>query len=131
MKQLSNNLWEFHPQIYPQYLWIAVKPDKEEYSDFIRTYDGKELEVDQESAHATVYHVHFKDNPDTGSLIVFKDKDRLDFKIVTHEAVHVVSNIFEICGLKHEPNNDESFAYLAGWVAECCEKIKKEYDNRD
>jgi hypothetical protein len=131
MKQLSENLWEFHPQIYPQYLWIAVDPTKEEYSQFIHTYDDKELEVEFKSARATVYHVRFKDNPDTGSLIVFKDKDELDFNTVAHEAVHVVGNTFYICGLKHDCNNDESFAYLAGWVAECCEKIKKEYDNRD
>lgn len=30
MKKISENIWEFDPQVYPQLLWIAVKTTEEE-----------------------------------------------------------------------------------------------------
>lgn len=130
MKQISENIWEFDPQIYPQYLWIAISPTEEEIKKFSYSGSGNELEFNKEKAYATVYHVRQKDDQDTGPLIIFKDKESLSFDIVAHESLHVASFIADICNLKYDYENDEHFAYLIGWVAECCEKVKKEYDNR-
>lgn len=131
MKQISENIWEFDPQVYPQLLWVAVNPTDDEIKNFVTTYNNEEknLILDFTSSHAVVHHVHLKDNPDTGSIIAFKNKEELNFKIVTHEAVHVVNNVYMVCHIDHNLNNDEPTAYLAGWVAKCCEKVKNEIEN--
>lgn len=45
------------------------------------------------------------------------------FKIVAHESLHLVNNIFHDRGIIHETDNDEPAAYLLGWVVEKCSKI--------
>lgn len=135
MKQLSENVWEFDQQIYPQLLWVAVNPTKEEQKQFLSTYtpngeEEKDLNVELESCNAVVYGVRKKENKRTGSMIVFESKDTINFNIVAHESLHVVCRLCAYCAIPYDNDNHEHIAYLIGWVASCCEKIKKEYDNR-
>lgn len=79
---------------------------------------------------ACVYTVRKIENCQTGSMIIFKDLSNLTPGIMAHEAVHVVSNLCRFIGLKYNEYDDEHISYLVEWVVNCCEKVKKEYDNR-
>lgn len=132
MKQISENIWEFDPQIYPKLLWVAVNPNEEEQSKFKSLHDKDEplLKVEMDDCLACVYVVRKIENCKTGSMIVFKDLSTLTPGVMAHEAVHVVSNICRFIGLKYNEYDDEHISYLVEWVVNCCEKVKKEYDNR-
>ncbi len=43
--------------------------------------------------------------------------------IIAHEVVHLVNYIFEDCGVILDTKNDESQAYLTGWLFKQIEKI--------
>lgn len=46
---------------------------------------------------------------------------------LVHEITHLVMYISDMCGIKYTEDNDEPFAYLAGWVArKIFDKILKE-----
>lgn len=50
-----------------------------------------------------------------GSIVaVFGKNPSLD--IIVHEVVHVTHHIFMNYGMKLDPENDESQAYIQGWV---------------
>lgn len=132
MKKISENIWEFDPQVYPQLLWVAVNPTEEEQQKlFTTTYDDpeKDLKADMTSCYAVVYDVRLKENGRTGSMIVFKDLEQIKFSHVAHEASHVVMNLCSVCNIKTHYDNQEPIAYLIGWVADCCDKVKNEIEN--
>ena len=71
------------------------------------------------NSEAAVFH-----EDDDGLLqcfVVFKTGD-VSNKIIAHEALHVVSIIFDHIGAKMDLDNDEPQAYLLGWVVEQCDK---------
>lgn len=131
MKQISENIWEFDPQVYPQLLWVAVNPTKEEQSAFTTLYEEpeKELNVDLSGSNAVVDRVRFKESRMTGNIITFKSLEQMRYATVTHESTHVTMNVFAYCDIRAHYDNQEPFGYFAGWVAECCEKVKKEIEN--
>lgn len=45
--------------------------------------------------------------------------------IITHESDHVAIEIFDYCNCKIAVDNQEPFTYLAGWVADCCDQVKR------
>jgi acetone carboxylase gamma subunit len=36
--------------------------------------------------------------------------------VMAHEAVHIADFIFTNCGITHDLDNDEPFAYLVEWI---------------
>jgi hypothetical protein len=42
--------------------------------------------------------------------------DSMSANSIAHEAMHCTSEIMEYHGIKHDPNNDEPFCYLIGFV---------------
>ncbi len=42
--------------------------------------------------------------------------DSLSANSIVHEAMHFTSQIMEYHGVKHDPNNDEPFCYLIGFI---------------
>jgi hypothetical protein len=45
--------------------------------------------------------------------------------VIVHECVHIVNMLFDDVGVKLDVRNDESQAYVTGWVAEQCFKYLK------
>lgn len=103
---------EFDPQIYPRKLWIAIT-DK-------AVFDAEPLD---ETVAARVEGAH--DGVNGGVLIRFRNKKSLTPKHATHEAIHAAMVILEYAGVKLDYQNQEPLAYLAGWVAECIEEVKR------
>jgi hypothetical protein len=108
---------EFDPQIYPRKLWICHAPIKLDdrfkgVSDF------------NENALATVDCVTDTERELAGCLIRFCNKNAMTYANICHESIHVAINILADCGVEITPTNQEALAYLAGWCAKCCEKVK-------
>lgn len=55
-----------------------------------------------------------------GNLVVFPKKRDMTMKIICHEAFHVLSSIYDVCGLERLHNGkNEHEAYLMGWICDC------------
>jgi hypothetical protein len=110
-------LHEFDPTIYPRLLWITVS--KAQFED--RFEDVSEF---PRNAYAVVDCVYDKINRKGGVMIRFANRSMMNANNITHEAIHAAINILDYCGVKTTVDNDEPLAYLAGWIASCCEKVK-------
>ena len=118
---LMERIYEFDPVIYPRLLWIAVNPSKEKINNFF----NEELKFDKSQEKAIVYCASKKIDNKAGCLIMFASKKDMDINTITHEASHVAIDIFTELGIEINDSNQEAFAYFIGWVAKCCEQVKK------
>lgn len=118
----KQKIYEFDPQIYPRKLWVTVGVPFEELKD---EFEG--LEPMEEASDAQVDHRR-KLKPEIlgGLLVRFEDLAALQRPgNITHEAVHVATEIFEYIGAYNDPKNQEPFSYLCGWISECIEEVKQ------
>lgn len=46
-------------------------------------------------------------------------------KVIAHECLHTVNQIFKDRGIILDPDNDEPQCYLLGWLVEQCEEFLK------
>lgn len=118
-------IYEFNPQIYPRRLWVAVGGTFENISTMFSAMNGEEL-VEGKDSLAMTYMVQTKDdNKFLGHLIWFLSAKDMTTKNITHEAFHASSDLFCLLGCEMHYDNQEPFAYLAGWVADCIDKVKR------
>jgi len=125
MKVKKVQIHEFDPVIYPRKLWIVVTDKPKILSDNF-DYINDEDNSPFDTSHAFVFNCQHNKSKLKGVCICFTKKATINYKNVSHESVHVASNIFEDCGMSMGFSNgkDEHFAYLVGWIAECCETVK-------
>ena len=115
---------EFDPVIYPRKLWIVVTDSERILRDNFE-YEGDIKDV-LETSDAFVFGCQNKESLKKGVCLCFLKKSLISTKYIAHESVHVASQIFFDCNMTMGFNDgkDEHFAYLVGWIAECCEKVK-------
>lgn len=118
----KQKIYEFDPQIYPRKLWVTVGVPFEELKD-----EFEDLKPMEEANYAQVDHVRkLKLEIRGGILVRFENLEALQrHGNITHEAVHIATEIFEYIGAYHDPKNQEPFAYLCGWIAKCVEEVKQ------
>jgi hypothetical protein len=113
---------QFEPVIYPRKLWICISHDGVALNGMFLHYETKELmrfeEYDIKSKEALVFPVIDRRSDYAGVLIVFTKRKYMTCKTIAHEAVHAAGYIFQHIGQKID--FDESFAFLTGWIANCC-----------
>jgi hypothetical protein len=112
-------LHEFNPTIYPRLLWISISKAKfedrfENVSDFYNC------------CNAIVDCVFDKIQQRGGVLIRFADKKAMTVSTITHESIHAAINILNYCDINITVDNQEPLAYLAGFIASCCEEVKND-----
>lgn len=61
---------------------------------------------------------------DSGELVVFFEDDA-DISVIAHEALHLTNRIFKWIGHKIDVKNDETSAYLLGYIVKILIKIKE------
>lgn len=123
-----NGIHEFDPIIYPRKLWVAVNPKKEQLYDAFDDLDYDEVLSERWNATA-IYLVREKQLGFLGGLIVFKNKREITIENITHEATHIAMDMFTDLGIEFNGASQEAFAYFVGWVASCCEQVKRnKYD---
>ena len=63
-------------------------------------------------------------------IIVLNSKhthSRMTVGVMAHEAVHIADFIFTNCGITHDLDNDEPFAYLVEWITNELYEFYKEF----
>jgi hypothetical protein len=117
---------EFDPVIYPYRLWIIVDKTPYDITKEFNEYNGNRIEfieTDTKRLQAFTMSAYRKINPMYGVIIFFRSKQSMSYELVAHEASHAAKYLFDHIGAKiqeHEP-----FEYVIGWIANCCEKVKK------
>jgi hypothetical protein len=115
---------QFDPVIYPRKLWIVVTRNIQCVKD--RFFDNKlKSEIvyeDISKFHATTCSVMEKRTLLYGVIITFSGKDKMNMGNIAHEATHAARIIWDELG--ETSIGMEADAYLVGWIAECCEKVK-------
>lgn len=59
-----------------------------------------------------------------GVMVWIKDTAGSNTGTIAHESVHVATYIFNDIGAFLTPSNQEPFAYLVGWAADCLQQVK-------
>ena len=118
---------QFDPVIYPRKLWVVRGKGSKEYiiKEFISP-DGSRLAIDDDdTAIITTYGsvMHVKSGK-YGVLVWIKDITNSDTGAIAHEGAHVATYIFADIGAYLVPSNQEPFAYLCGWAADCIYQTK-------
>ena len=118
----KQKIYEFDPQIYPRKVWVTVGVPFEELKDEFEKWKPME-----EGSDAQVDHLRkLKPEVRGGLLVRFENLDTLKkFGNITHESIHVATEIFDYIGAFHDPKNQELFAYLCGWIAKCMDEVKQ------
>lgn len=127
MSRQKTKIHQFDPVIYPQKLWIAISKEGTELNEMFRHKSTGETirfeEYGLNSKEALVFPVFRRETGDSGVLIVFTGKKYMSCKTIAHEAVHAAGYMFQHIG--QEIDSEEAFAYLVGWVADCCRDVRQ------
>ena len=111
-------LKKYETEIYPFKVWVAIAQDRDEIlKKFVDYTDGTPVKDVPQTDF--VQCVEETKTGNYGALIVFYDESRLTHRTVTHEVIHAVGDLLQCIG--DEISGNEQTAYLAGWIADCCE----------
>ncbi|MDR1652245.1 MAG: hypothetical protein LBS01_01085 [Prevotellaceae bacterium] len=120
------NIKRFDPVIYPQKLWVAISKDGKDMNGLFRHKKTDDIirfeEYDFANFEAVVFPVSEVKSDYHGALIIFAKKKYMTCKTIAHEAVHAAGYMFK--HIEQEIDSDEPFAFLTGWIADCCFKVK-------
>lgn len=118
-------IYEFNTEIYPRKIWVVKGGTCTQIKDKFCRGDCEELNID-DSCDALVCNVMIKDGTKRlGELIWFPYAKNMTTDKIAHEAVHAAMDIFVDLGCRFDAFNQEPFAYLVGWVADCIDKVKR------
>jgi hypothetical protein len=59
--------------------------------------------------------------------VIFNSKRKLTVDTIAHEALHISRMILHNRGVDFDPENDEPYAYMVGWVSDVIYKTLKQY----
>lgn len=121
----NTTIHEFHPSIYPRRIWVVKGSNEKFVKDNFTERLGEEIVFDNkdgnESACTIFPYVKLRSNGKYGYLVYIQA--RLSVGDIAHESVHVATELFSEIGAIHTPDNQEPFAYLVGWIADCIHQV--------
>lgn len=106
--------------IYPRKIWVAINVPTERLN---KTLDGIE-DMDKCSDATTITTGRTIPDKKGGILIRFNRMEDVTASTVTHESIHAALFVFEYIDAVVNAENQEPFAYLAGWIADCIWQVK-------
>jgi len=116
--------YKFDPIIYPYKIWVAIGVEKSQLKHKFTMQDGDAIEYkDSKDYDAFTMAVQDRKTKKNGTVIVFTNKEIMTCNTIAHESSHATKDIFNYIGADIDPH--ETFEYLLGWIAECCEKTLK------
>jgi len=119
---MKNIFHEFDPVLYPVKLWVIVTDNNKVLNDRFSWYPKEDINIDFNISNATAGIALKKKGELLGVLIVFENSKQLNVKNIAHETSHAVRRIWNHLG--EDYFGDEATAYLSGWIADCCWKVK-------
>lgn len=129
----KNRLYEFDCEVFPRKLWVIYDNERLARNRFVDA--DSEKPIDRElfkTSYAITADVQDKRTGDLGILIHFNkgEKERGGSRMVgdiAHESVHALDYILIDIHADHDRFNDETSAYIVGWVASKCWKVLQNY----
>ena len=119
---MKNTFYEFDPVLYPIKLWIIVTNSNKIINDKFYAYPEGEIGIDFTKVDAGVILSRHRESKLIGILIVFENTKRFTVENITHETCHATEEIWK--HLYEQEWGSEANAYLSGWIADCCWKVK-------
>jgi hypothetical protein len=121
-------LKRFDPVIYPLKLWVIISKDGADLNGLFRGRETEELikfedtEYNLRDSKAEVFSVMEAKSGHFGILIIFTQERYMTCETIAHEAVHAAGMICK--SINQRVRSEEYFAYLTGWIADCCWKYR-------
>lgn len=112
---------EFDTIIYPFTLWVSVGVPKEKMQErfpSIADVDNDEFK----RYEAITFKVVDSETSKHGVLVWFRKRKFVTCKTIAHEATHAAGFLFSSIGTSIDA--DEPSAYMVGWIADCCWKVR-------
>ncbi|MDR2146410.1 MAG: hypothetical protein LBE91_08135 [Tannerella sp.] len=131
MQKKKTKIHQFDPVIFSIKLWITVNPDFNQLKKMFRDRGtGKALDFENlMNTKSAITAAVIENSTDFfGVLIVFKNYKSLTCKFIAHEATHAAGFIFN--HIDEQVEASEPFAYLLGWISDCCWQIKTNSKNK-
>lgn len=124
---------EFNLEIYPRTLWVTSDATPEELSQLFPTdSDGNIINwlegIEGFGCEMTVYSEPKKLG---GMLMRFENLEAMTPAHIAHEAVHAADDIYYFIGARPDVCNNEPYAYLVGYIIDCCEKAREDDNTRN
>lgn len=117
-KMKKETLHEFDLASYPIKLWIAVSKSKfEDILDDVSDFSDISDPITE--------YTYDKKTGKGGVLIRFASKKEMNIENITHESIHAAMDIFSYIGANVNLEDQECFSYLCGYIADCCDKVRK------
>ena len=123
--------FEYNPQIYPRRLWVMYDTSEEEIDKCFTDKYGNPLDHGDEpmsngSYGGAVYdECVSKAGGYLGNLVVFPKRRDMTLRNVSHEALHTLLSIYDVCGLELVPKGkNEHLTYLMGWISDCIDNAR-------
>ena len=118
------------PIFTPCDLYVCKNFTEEDIRNNFTWGDGAEIEDNEliSCKGETLSMVIKKDDPDKNLCIAILlytdefDKGTDYANICSHEASHAAFRILDYCGIKLTNDTTEVFAFMEGWITECCVK---------
>jgi len=115
---------KFDPIIYPYKIWVCIGVEKSQLKHKFTMQDGTAIEYkDSKDYDAFTIAVQDRKTKQNGTAIIFTSKKIMDCNVIAHESSHAAKDIFNYINAEIDPH--ETFEYLLGWIAGCCEKALK------
>ena len=113
---------EFDPVLYPRKIWVVKGTGmdmQQKIKDAYRTPDDDSLSMDEvNKVKAVVWNVmETAERHEYGVLIWLRTK--VDPGVAAHESIHAANYICRDCDIHFDALNDEHYAYLVGFIADC------------
>jgi len=127
MAKTKVEIHEFDPVICPYRIWIVIDKTPDIIAEKFKEYNGDPvLFTDKDGNNrqlAFTMMVQHKEEKRYGTAMFFRSKKSMSYKLVAHESSHAAKQLFE--HISADIKEHEPFEYVIGWIAGCCEKVKK------
>lgn len=121
MGKNSGKIFEFDPLIYPRRIWIGYNIKRKT----VKEYFGIDIS-NMDDCDAAVYRDLQRDaNRKLGVFVRFESKKAMTTTNIAHESVHAALDMLDELGSFVSNSNQEPFAYLVGYIAKCCDAVKR------
>lgn len=109
----------FDTVIYPRKVYVVKGKDiQDDILNAFSAQDGFKLDTNgADGCRAGCWRVQLNEDKKLGVLVWLREK--IDVSVIAHESVHAANTIFGDCGVTYTPYNDEHFAHLVGFIADC------------
>lgn len=107
----------FYPDIFPFSIVVASTKEIDEITKTFVDANGNDITLSP-NILGVVIKANLREEPKSAySLIVFNGKPAIG--TLTHEAFHSTCDLLERIGMHLTEDNDETYAYVMGYVSKC------------